>query len=172
MPLFDFNYNGKEIRFTDKYSLEYFDLKKDIPKDLAGLSGIDVSHLSLENWALIVNSPNENYRSEINLLLIAFRIYAQSNVFIKWRFCKDDPAHLKRLVGEDRFRNLVMAQSDIVEQESLHTVRNGFLNLLEMYEVSDRTKNALYFTWRGLCSHKYIDAYFFQVKHLQMLQKQ
>ncbi len=169
MPLFEFNYDGNVIRFTDNYSLEHFDHEKDIPQDLAGLSSLDVSHISLENWALIANSPSENYRSETNLLLMALRIYAQSNAFIKWRFCKEDLSHSVRLGDDDRFRNLAMASSDSIGQESWPTVRNGFLNLLDMYEVSDRTKNALYFTWRGLCSCKHIDAYILLVCAIEAL---
>lgn len=169
MPLFEFSYKGNEIQFTDNYSLEHFDHEKDIPQDLAGLSKLGISHISLENWALIANSPNENYRSEINLLLMALRIYAQSNAFIKWRFCKEDPAHLTRLGDYERFRNLATASSRRIAEESLLTVRNGFLNLLEMYAVSDRTKNALYFTWRGLCSRKHIDAYIFLVCAIEAL---
>jgi hypothetical protein len=169
MPLFEFIYKGSEIQFTDNYSLEHFDHEKDIPQDLAGLSKLDISHISLKNWALIANSPNENYCSEINLLLMALRIYAKSNAFIKWRFCKEDSAHSARLGDYERFRNLAMASSRSIGEESLPTVRNGFLNLLEMYGVSDRTKNALYFTWRGLCSRKHIDAYIFLVCAIEAL---
>lgn len=159
MPLFEFRYNGDEIRFTENYLLQHFNSEIDIPQNLSGLSSLDLSHLSLENWALIAKNPPTNYRSEINLLLIAFRIYTQSNAFIKWRFCNEESAHTKRLVGNDRFRNLALTSSGNINEESCLGVRDGFLKLLKMYAVSDRTKNALYFTWRGLCSTKYIDAY-------------
>lgn len=169
MPLFEFSYRGNRFQFTDNYSLEHFEYEKDVPRDLAGLSEIDVSHISLENWALIANNPNESYRSEINLLLMALRIYAQSNAFIKWRFCKEDSGNSARIGDYERFRNLAMTSSRSIGESGLSTVRDGFLNLLEMYRVSDRTKNALYFIWRGLCSRKHIDAYIFLVCAIEAL---
>ncbi len=169
MPLFQFSYSGNRFQFTDDYSLEHFDHEKDVSQDLAGLSELDVSHISLENWALIANSTNENYRSEINLLLMALRIYVQSNAFIKWRFCKEDSDNSVRIGDYERFRNLAMTSSRSIEEEGLSAVRDGFLNLLEMDGVSDRTKNALYFTWRGLCSRKHIDAYIFLVCAIEAL---
>lgn len=169
MPLFEFSYRGNRFQFTDNYSLEHFEYEKDVPRDLAGLSELDVSHISLENWALIANNPNESYRSEINLLLMALRIYAQSNAFIKWRFCKEDSGNSARIGDYERFRNLAMTSSRSIGESGLSTVRDGFLNLLEMYRVSDRTKNALYFIWRGLCSRKHIDAYIFLVCAIEAL---
>lgn len=71
MPLFGLTYKGNRFQFSDNYSLEHFNYEKDVPQDLAGLSEIDVSHLSLENWAIVADNPSEGYRSEINLLLMA-----------------------------------------------------------------------------------------------------
>ncbi len=166
-PLFAFSYRGTRFQFTDNYSLERFDYKKDVPRNLAGLSKLDVSHISLEHWALVANNPNESYLSEINHLLIALRIYAQANAFIKWCFCKEDSDYCR--VAYECFRPLTMATSLSVEENCLPTVRDGFLNLLEMYRVSDRTKNAIYFIWRGLCSQIHIDAYIFLVCGIEAL---
>lgn len=169
MPLFEFSYNGNRFQFTDNYYLDHFDCKKDVPQVLPGLSKLDISHISLENWAIIANNPNKSYHSEINLLLMALRVYEQSNAFIKWRFCKEDSANSARIGGYERFRNLAMTSSRSIGEGGLSTVRNGFLNLLEMYQVSDRTKNALYFVWRGLCSRKHIDAYILLVCAIEAL---
>jgi len=167
MPLFEFDYEGSEIKFTNNYSLESFDHNKEIPDNITGLSKLDISQISLEDWALVVNNPNEYYRSEINLLLIAFRIYAQSNAFIKWRFCKENSSHSTCL--NDRFRNLAMASSVNLTEQDLSLVKDGFLKILEMYKISDRTKNALYFIWRGLCAEKHIDAYILLVCAIEAL---
>lgn len=169
MPLFEFNYTGTEFRFTDNYSLERFNYEKDIPPNIAGISRLDASHLSLEHWALIVHNPNASYESEINLLLVALRVYTQANAFIKWRFCQEDPSRSTRIPSNQRFRRLAMASFRSVEEKALVTARDGFLNLLEMYRVSDRTKNALYFIWRGLCSPKHIDAYILLVCAIEAL---
>ncbi|MCK4809775.1 MAG: hypothetical protein KAS99_02415 [Candidatus Omnitrophica bacterium] len=167
MPLCEFNYEGREIKFTNNYSLESFDHNKEIPDNRTGLSELDISQISLENWALVVSNPNEYYRSEINLLLIAFRIYAQSNAFIKWRFCKENPSYSARL--NERFRNLTMTSSVNITEQDLNLVKDGFLKVLEMYKISDRTKNALYFIWRGLHAEKHIDAYIFLVCAIEAL---
>ncbi len=169
MPLFGLTYKGNRFQFSDNYSLEHFNYEKDVPQDLAGLSEIDVSHLSLGNWAIVADNPSEGYCSEINLLLMALRIYAQSNSFIKWRFCDEDSVNSSRIGSDMRFSNLAITSSRIIEESGLSTVRDGFLNLLEMNQISDRTKNALYFVWRGLCSGKHIDAYIFLVCALEAL---
>lgn len=169
MPLFEFNYGESRFQFTEKYSLERFDYEKDVPQDLAGLSKLDISQISLEHWAIVANNPNESYRAEINLLLMAFRIYTQANAFIKWRFSEEDSGNSARITSYDRFRKLAMTSSRNVEEKGLRAARDGFLNLLEMYRVSDRTKNALYFIWRGLCSRKHIDAYILLVCAIEAL---
>jgi len=167
MPLFNFNYEGREFAFSDAYSLESFDPKKEIPENINGLSELDISHISLQKWAIVTHHPNEHYRSEINLLLLSFRIYSLSNAFIKWRFCKEDATHSTCL--NDRFRILAVNQKDETTEQDLLKVKDGFLKILEMYEISDRTKNALYFIWRGLSSNKHIDAYIFLVCAIEAL---
>lgn len=169
MPFFGLKYKGNRFQFSDNYSLERFNYNKDVPKDLDGLSEIDVSHLSLEDWAIVSEKPDMGYRSEINLLLLAFRVYANSSAFIKWRFCDEDSENSSRIGGDMRFRNLAMTLFPIIEETALSNVREGFLKLLEMNQISDRTKNALYFICRGLCSSKHIDAYIFLVCALEAL---
>jgi hypothetical protein len=169
MPLFEFSHKGKGFHFTDNYSLQRFDYKEHVPQELPGLSDIDVSHLTLENWALVADNPPESYHFEIILLLIALRIYAQSSAFIKWRFCIEDPTH-NALIGDyGRLRKLSVTSCRSIEESGLCSVRDGFVRLLEMNQVSDRTKNALYFIWRGLYSRNHIDIYIFLVCAIEAL---
>lgn len=168
MPLFEFIYDGDEFTFHNGYSLRHFDAQRDIPKNIDGLSRMDSSYISLENWALVAENPEvERYKEEISLLLIAFKIYALSNVFIKWRFCAEDSKHSTRL--EDIFRPMLLKTNTEVSQDDLPKVNDGFKNLLEMYSISNRTKNALYFVWRGFSSDKHIDSYIFLVCVLEAL---
>lgn len=168
MPLFDFSYKGNGFKFTEKYSLEPFDYKKEVPQGMVGLSELDISKISLEDWALVVNNPDARYyRQEINLLFIAFRVYSHSNVFIKWRFCKDNSSHSTCL--HDCFRKLIIEPSIDLTEDDLTAVQKSFLRILEMYNISDRTKNALYFVWRGLSCDKHIDAYIFLVCAIEAL---
>jgi len=169
MPLFKFSYEGAKFQFTDNVFLERFSYEKDVPQDIPGISRLDASHISLEHWALTASYTYERYESEINLLLAALRIYAQANAFVKWRFCSEDPSQSTRIPSSQRFRKLASSSSRRVDEQTLIVVRDGFLRLLEMYSASDRTKNALYFLWRGLCSVKHIDAYIFLVCVIEAL---
>lgn len=168
MPLFQFSYGGKEFIFSEHYSLEKFDANRDIPDNVkSSLSSSDVSYLFQEDWALVATNPSDYFKSEVNMLLISLRIYAKSNAFIKWRFCEEDSRYSTCL--NDRFRNLLSQADSDVTEETLYVVKNRFLEIMEMYSVSDRTKNALYFIWRGLCAEKHIDAYIFFVCALESL---
>ena len=68
MPLFEFSHKGNGIQFTDDYSLERFDYTEHVPQALPGLSDIDVSHLTLGNWALVADNPPK----AISLKLISY----------------------------------------------------------------------------------------------------
>ncbi len=168
MPIFEFHYEGNEFKFSDNYSLGHFDPKKDIPQNVGnGLSVLDRSYISQQSWALVVTNPSEYFKEELNLLLIAFRIYAKSNVFIKWRFCEENPEFSTCL--NDRFRNLVTEPFVNITEEDLSKVKDGFFKIIEMYSISDRTKNALYFIWRGFCVDKHMDAYILLVCAIESL---
>lgn len=168
MPLFQFSYKGNEFKFSDNYSLEHFNLVKDIPQDSrAGLSELDLSYISQQNWALVATNANTYFKAELNLLLLVFRIYAKSDVFIKWRFCEEN-SNFSTCIN-DRFRNLVTVSTVNITEETLNRVKDGFLKIIEMYTISDRTKNALYFIWRGFCADKHMDAYILLVCAIESL---
>jgi len=168
MPLFHFNYEGNEFKISDTYSLEHFDPGKDIPQNVqGGLSALDRKYISRENWALVATNPDDNFKAEVNLLLIAFRIYAKSNVLIKWRFCEDNLKLSACL--EDRFRSLVTEISVDITDEILNKVKANFIKIIEMYSISDRMKNALYFIWRGFCANKHMDSYILLVCAIESL---
>jgi len=169
MPLFNFNYEGCGCSLSDIYSIALFDMDKDIPAEvLSGLSENDKSYIYQEDWALVANDPDlEYYKQEINLLLIAFRIYSKCDVFIKWRFCKDDPTHCSIL--NDKFRNLVANTNKTIDSSDLMKIKHGFVRIKDMFAISDRTKNAFYFIWRALSSDKHMDAYIFLVCALESL---
>lgn len=168
MPLFEFYYEGDRFQFSDIYSLERFSLV-DVPKDTQNsISKMDKLTLLGANWALVAKNPDvESLIVDINLLLISFRIYAQSSAFIKWRFCKDTPKYSTRL--NEEFRQLVSCSQNNIKNENLINVKNGYLRMKEMSEISDRTKNALYFIWRGFSAGKHIDVYIFFVCALEAL---
>jgi hypothetical protein len=167
MPLFQFNYDGPKYKFNNTYSIESFDYKKGMPNNIAGLSKLDMKEIKSARWALVANKPNDYYRTEINLLLIAFRCYAASNCYIKWRFCKENSLHSTCL--NDKFRNLAILSSNKLSYNDLELIKKGFIKLLEMHTISNRTKITLYFIWESLCENKHIPAYIFLMCALESL---
>jgi len=168
MPLLQFHYSGEEFKFSESYSLERFDSARDIPENAKpGLSDIEFSYLCQQDWALVATNPKDCFKEELNMLLISFRIYAKSDAFIKWRFYTEGPKCSACI--DDRFRNLLVIQDFVTTEEALDIAKNGFLEILKMYNVADRTKSALYFIWRGLCAEKHIDAYIFLVCAIEAL---
>ncbi len=160
MPLFDF-YNDSTEEFVfegGKYALRRFNPNDEIPKtDL--FSKLDIEYMKEECWALVAQDPDTNkYEQEVNILLLSFRIYKSAPVFIKYRLCKDDVYLCRRLC--DTMRPILPKEScRIITPNDLNIINEGFKNLLCMEAISDRTHNAGYFLYRGLCSDKMIDSF-------------
>lgn len=169
MPLFNFNYEGEEYKFSDIYTIKGFDPEKDIPKNcLDGISKIGLSQISLENKALIAESPDfDYYKSEINLLLLAFKIYACANVLIKWRFCDENQTHSTML--NDTYRNLLIDVNEFLSESDLDNIKTGFHKLKEMYAISARMKNAIFFLWQSFHIGKHVGVYVFLTCALEAL---
>ncbi len=56
-----------------------------------------------------------------------------------------------------------------VTEKDLVQIDTAFTKLLDMERVSDRTHNALYFLFRGLCAQKMIDAFVYLMMVLESL---
>ena len=181
MPLFNFYYeDSKDFVFGDnKYSLQEFVSDEEIPQKVKedGLSKIEAAHMKLENWALVAEYPDldtckkEKHKPGINLLLMSFKIYKLANPFIKYRLCKEDINLCSRIeetiVAEER--------CNILKYEDLISINHGFMRLLEMDKVIDKTHklsrmhNALYFLYRGFFSKHWIDSFIFLTSTLESL---
>lgn len=158
MPLFDFDYEDSQGFEFDggKYSIQKFDHK--IPQyDL--FSKYDIENMATIYWALVAEVPDVNkYEQEVNILLLSFRIYKSARVFIKYRLCKENYYLCRRLC--DTMRLILPNEScSIITPNDLNIINEGFKNLLCMEAISDRTHNAVYFLYRGLCSDKMIDSF-------------
>lgn len=160
MPLFDFcNESSQEFKFGDgKYALRKFVADKEIPKiDL--FSEQDIDYMGMESWALVAQDPDiKKYKQEINILLLAFKIYKFARIFIKYRLCKEKPENCRRIT--ETMKLVLPEESNrLITFEDLKIVNGGFLNLLQMDAVSNRTHNAIYFMYRGFLSDKMIDSF-------------
>lgn len=170
MPLFDFhNESSQEFVFGDgKYALRKFLADDEIPQ-IELFSKQDVENMKLESWALVAENPDvKKYKQEVNILLLSFRIYKLARLFIKYHLCKEDVFLCSRL--SDTMRLILPEKSSrLITLDDLNIINKGFSNLLEMETISNRTHNALYFMYRGLCSVKMIGSFVFLMMAIESL---
>lgn len=160
MPLFDFwNKSSEEFEFDgSKYALRKFNAEDEIPQ-VPGLSELDIEYIKQESWALVAEDPDLNkYRKEVNMLLLAFRIYKLARVFIKYRLCMENPDLCSKLNEHIEYTSLENSTS-LITPEDLKIIDNGFSNLLKMDAISNRTHNTIYFVYRGFSTIKWMDAF-------------
>lgn len=170
MPLFDFYYkDSQEFLFGDgKYALKRFVADNEIPK-IDGLSKLDMEYMKQAYWALVAKDPDVNkYKQEVNILLLAFKIYKLARLFIKYRLCKEDSNFCSR-INETMQYILPEKSNSTITQNELSIINKGFLNLLKMDAISNRTHNALYFLYRGFFSTHWIDSFIFLMSALESL---
>ena len=168
MPLFDFIYVDQEEYVFDggKYALSKFNAKNEIP-DVPGLSKLDISYMKMESWALVAQNA-DRYKSEINILLLSFKIYKLARLFIKYRLCKEDPNLCSKLNNPMQYILPEKSPRQITLND-LKIVDKGFLNLLEMDTISNRTQNAIYFFHRAFHTTKMIDSFMFLMVGIESL---
>jgi hypothetical protein len=119
----------------------------------------DRRYMEDPRWALVAEDPiSDRYAEDINLLLLSFQICRRASVFIKYFVCKEDPSKCSMISmplwnrpPEEYYSPLTRAELD--------KINDGFQRLLEMQSISNRTHNAVYFTYRGLLSDKMIDSF-------------
>jgi len=170
MPLFDFDYeDSQEFVFGDgKYALMKFTADNEIAK-IDGLSKLDIEYMKLESWALVARNPDVNkYKQEINLLLLAFKIYKLARLFIKYRLCKED-TNLCSRINETMQYILPEKSSREIILNDLEIINKGFSHILKMVNVSNRAHNALYFLYRGFFSTHWIDSFILLMCALESL---
>ena len=170
MPLFDFeNDSNEEFVFNGgTYAIRSFDVDKEMPEvDL--FSKIDVEYMRDECWALVAQDPHTNkYKQEVNILLLSFKIYKLTPLFVKYRVCKEDESLCSIL--NDTMQYVLREKSNrLITRDDLEVIDNGFSNLLQMHPISNRTQNALYFLYRGFHSTKMIDVFIFLMSAIESL---
>lgn len=170
MPLFDFSKESPEeyIFSGGKYALRRFDVTDEVP-DRELFSEQDIGVMGFQAWALVAETENlEHYKEEINRLLLSFRIYKLSRVFIKYRLCKEDVKCCSTL--NDCLRIVMPNESNrVIAHNDLDIINKGFAKLLQMEAVSNRTHNAIYFMYRGFCAYKMIDSFVFLMCAIESL---
>jgi len=110
-------------------------------------------------WALVADDPiSDRYAEDINLLLLSFQICMRASVFIKYRLCREDACRCAR-ISRPLWNRLPNECARSITSSDLGEINDMFQRLLEMQGISDRTHNAIYFTYRGLSCDKMIDSF-------------
>jgi len=170
MPLFDFqNKDGVEYSFLEgRYKLQRFTSTNELVKEKI-FSEQDREYISLENWAIIVDDAEFlNYKEEINILLLAFRIAKKCRAFIKYRLSPNCKKKISRLNETAQF-TLKDDTTKVIEGDDLERINEIFKKLLEMKNISFRTYNAVFFLFKAYNSKKWLDAFIYHMMCLESL---
>ena len=122
-----------------------------------------------EDWALIAIDPDlKKYKEELNFLLLAFKLYKRSRLFLTYRLCKDDTNLCKRI--SETMQSILPEKSySPITFDDLKVIDKGFSNLLRMDSISDRTHNALYFLYLGFFNSHWFATFIFLMSALEAL---
>ncbi len=170
MPLFDFqNKDGVEYSFLEgQYKLQRFTSNNELVNEKI-FSEQDREYISLENWAIVVDDAEcLNYKEEINILLLAFRIAKKCRAFIKYRLSPNCKKKISRLNETAQF-TLKDDTTKVIEEDDLERINEIFKKLLEMKKISFRTYNAVFFLFKAYNSKKWLDAFIYHMMCLESL---
>lgn len=172
MPLFWFELEGIDSYLFDdgRLVLAPFD-QSDIP-EIPLFSEQDYLNMTNDaTWSLVFDASDiEGYKSEVNLLLLAFRIFCKKRYpFVKYRLCAADPSLCAVLVDTMTYDHSHPRSESPFNSTDLTRIRDGFLSLLEMDQVSVRTHNALYFLYRAWHNTKWMDCFILMMCSLESL---
>jgi len=172
MPLFEY-----ESIAMDSYSFTSFPFhierqRDDEIIDTKLFSDEDMSCMWFQPWCLVFDGNYiklKQYIERSNLLLMAFRVAIQcKGPFIKYRLCEN--IQYCRRLNEPMLHNYETGINEkIFNRFDLEKVDSYFGRLIEMNSVSTRTKNALYFTFRGMSAAKWIDAFMIYMAAIESL---
>ncbi|MFC1561150.1 hypothetical protein ACFL4V_01590 [Candidatus Latescibacterota bacterium] len=173
MPLFDFGYSDlKPFYFSEnKLRIEEFNAQEEIP-DISLFSEREVNYMKSKiSWAIVFEDENTvGYKEKVNLLLLSFRILSEGKPpFIKYRLCKEDNKERTRLNDTmtyiHEFEKIFLSYSN----NDLKKIDEGFKALKEMYEVSTRCHNALYFLFLSFQTIQWVSSFMFLMNTLEAI---
>jgi hypothetical protein len=131
----------------------------------------DIRYMKLESWCLVFDGDDvTNYIENSNLLVMSFRVSAPCKApFIKYRVCKEDVGYCS-VLNDPMVHNYESGLNRKVYTPSdLQKIDTYLGRLMEMKTVSTRTRNALYFAFRGMSAGKWIDAFIMYMSAIESL---
>lgn len=172
MPLFWFDLKGIDIYSINDSGISISPFKEDDIPQIPLFSEQDVRHIKNEApWTLIYESADiEGYKTKINVLLLAFKIFCKKRYpFIKYRLCRENHAFCRRLNDTITYNYSHPRATEKFTADDLDNIKEGFLSLIEMDQVSIRTHNALYFLYRAWHSTQWMDSFILLMCSLESL---
>jgi hypothetical protein len=162
MPLFQFDYNGEDFVFSEGHlAIRQFSAHEEMPQcDLFSLQ--DLAYIKQERYALVADGEElSDYKSNVNLLLIAFRLLSVGHSpFIKYRL-SPDISSCSRLNG---------AFTQIDSPGTVPTeIDRAYCAICEADCNSPRLHNAFYFLYLGFHAIGWIESFLFLMSSLEAL---
>ena len=176
IPLFDFDYTGvveiekfwsqkydlsslpEDYSFFDKnIRLKSFEINRDYPEmEMDFFSPYEKRCMQESKWCISITENEANhtqYSQYINLLLIAFRVYFDSQCYIKYKFSKANPNNDIKLLAT--FLKIPSSElgKRIFNKNELAKVDNAFSNIVKLFDQSFRARHALDFMFLGFTEY-------------------
>ena len=197
VPIFSFRYVGENNSSQDMWNhdIDYFKNLKDYPihgnnhiilkkEDLNELNAIeeielfskaDCRDIRTPYWVFTFKCEEEkldDYKQNLNLLLLAFRITKHSDISIKYIICKN-ALNLSSKYSDD-WKYAIADQfykSNFKElnSEDLDDVVKVFNNLQEFCQVSPRTMHVVNFLFLSYTSYYWMEIYILLMTSLETL---
>lgn len=172
MPLFGFEIEGIESFTFGTTGISIAPFANLNIQKIPLFSEQDLRHMEKEaQWCLIYEgSEAKGYKSKVNLLLMAFKIFCEKHYpFIKYRLCSDNSSLCRRLSDGITFNYSYPRSNLAYDSTDLESIKDGFLALIEMDQISTRTHNSLYFLYRAWHNTKWIDSFIFMMCAIESL---
>jgi Apea-like HEPN len=187
IPLYDFNYFGNGYKFKNGiYSIGK--MKKAYLKGLPFLfSRQDIYHIKEAHWCLVVSDysitpqDRKGYIANSEILMLAFKIFINAGTFVKFRICPEDsflnaklnqPMMYSHKLLANKMPNGVvrkMARKLALNDRDFRVVDECFPCLLDMWDISNRTRNALQYALSGYRSRFWQESFLFYMIALEAL---
>ena len=173
MPLFDFVYlDSKPFYFSgNKLRIEEFNAQEEIP-DISLFSEREVNYMKSKiSWEIVfVDENTVGYKEKVNLLLLSFGIFREwKPPYIKFRLCKGDYKECARLNDIMTYIHEFEEKFLPYSKDDLKKIDEGFKALKDMYEVSTRCHNALYFLFLSFQTIHWISSFMFLMNTLEAI---
>lgn len=172
MPLFCFELEGIDSYSFDDTGISIAPFNESDILKIPLFSEQDLSHMADEApWALIYDSSDiKGYESKVNILLLAVKIFCEKRYpFIKYGLCPEDHSLCGRLSDTITYNYSHPRTAQSFNSTDLACIKDGFLSLIEMDQVSIRTHNALYFLYRAWHNTKWMDSFILMMCSLESL---